>query len=287
MSLYGSLEAGGTKFVCGVGSGPDDLECVEFPTTQPRETLGRVAEFFKDREIAAAGIASFGPIDPNPDSPSYGYITNTPKAGWRNFDILGGLRQALQVPVGFDTDVNGAALGEARWGAARGLHTFIYVTVGTGIGGGAIVNHQVLHGRSHPEMGHVLIPHDGTFPGVCPFHGACLEGLASGPAIRARWGCKAIELPPDHPAWEAEANYLAAGLLNWIVTLSPQRVILGGGVLSQKGLLARVRQVLCTLLNGYIQPPEIVAPELGSRSGVLGGLVLAEAALCPCRDSQS
>jgi len=279
MALYGAVEAGGTKFVCGVGSGPGDLVCAEFPTTQPDETIRRVAEFFADHPLIAAGIGSFGPIDVTPESPTYGYITNTPKAGWRNFDVLGALRRALQVPVGFDTDVNGAALAEGRWGAARGLHTFLYVTVGTGIGGGAIVNHQVLHGRSHPEMGHVLIPHDGTFAGVCPFHGACLEGLASGPAMEKRWGCKAVDLPPGHPAWEAEAQFLAAGLVNWIVTLSPQRVILGGGVMSQGHLAARVQQRLCELLNGYLDPPEIVAPELGKRSGVLGGFVLAEAAL--------
>jgi len=279
MAVYGAVEAGGTKFVCGVGSGPDDLVCAEFPTTQPEETIRGVADFFAGRPLIAAGIGSFGPIDVTPGSPTYGHITDTPKAGWRNFDILGALHRALRVPVGFDTDVNGAALAEARWGAARGLHTSLYVTVGTGIGGGAIVNHRVLHGRSHPEMGHVLIPHDGTFAGVCPFHGACLEGLASGPAMEARWGCKATDLPPGHPAWEAEAQFLAAGLLNWIVTLSPQRVILGGGVMSQEHLLARVRQRLCELLNGYLQPPEIVAPELGNRSGVLGGFVLAEAAL--------
>lgn len=279
MSLYGAVEAGGTKFVCGVGSEPDDLVCTEFPTTQPHETLGKVAEFFAGHKLTAVGVGSFGPIDATPGSPLYGHITNTPKAGWRNCDVVGALRSALQVPVGFDTDVNGAALAEGRWGAARGLHTFLYVTVGTGIGGGAVVNNQVLHGRSHPEMGHVLIPHDGTFEGNCPFHKTCLEGLASGPAIQKRWGCKAADLPPDHKAWGYEAQYLAAGLLNWIVTLSPQRVIVGGGVFSQAHLRARVQTVLCDLVKGYVEVPEIVPPALGNRSGVLGGLVLAEAAL--------
>jgi fructokinase len=273
MPVYGAVEAGGTKFVCGVGTGPEDLKCSEFPTGQPHETVRHAVEFFSGHDLTAAGIASFGPIDCK-----QGYITNTPKAGWRNFDLAGTFRLALRVPIGFDTDVNGAALAEHRWGAARGLHTFLYVTVGTGIGGGAVVNNQVLHGRNHPEMGHVLIPHDGRFAGVCPFHGACLEGLASGPAIEARWGSKAADLPPDHPAWEAEAGYLAAGLVNWILTLSPQRVILGGGVMGQAHLFALLEAQLAKLLNGYVEPPEIVAPELGNRSGVLGGVVLAEAA---------
>jgi fructokinase len=273
MPLYGSIEAGGTKFVCGIGSGPEDLKCCEFPTGEPHETVRRAVEFFAGQPLSGAGIASFGPIDCR-----RGRITNTPKPGWSNFDLAGELRRALQVRIGFDTDVNGAALGEQRWGAARGLDTFLYVTVGTGIGGGAIVNNQVLHGRNHPEMGHVLIPHDGKFAGTCPFHKTCLEGLASGPAIEARWGIKAANLPPDHPAWEAEAQYLAAGLANWILTLSPQRVILGGGVMGQAHLFASIGKQLEKLLNSYIELPEIVAPELGNRSGVLGGIVLAEAA---------
>lgn len=273
MPLYGSIEAGGTKFVCGVGTGPGDLKRCEFPTGEPRATVRRAAEFFAGMQLAAVGIASFGPIDCK-----QGRITNTPKPGWRNFDLAGEMREALGVPIGFDTDVNGAALGEQRWGAARGLHTFLYVTVGTGIGGGAVVNDRLLHGRNHPEMGHVMIPHDGKFAGACPFHGTCLEGLASGPAMEARWGMKASDLPPDHPAWETEAQYLAAGLMNWIVTLSPQRVILGGGVMSQTHLLARIDAQLQKLLNGYVEAPDLVAPELGNRSGVLGGIVLAEAA---------
>jgi fructokinase len=278
MPVYGAVEAGGTKFVCGIGTGPEDLESREFPTGGPEETIGQVADYLGNRAIAAAGIASFGPIDPDPRSATFGYITTTPKRGWRNFDLAGELRRVLRVPVGFDTDVNGSALGEQRWGAARGLETFLYVTVGTGIGGGAMVGGQLLHGRSHPEMGHILIPHDGTFPGVCPYHGACLEGLASGPAIEARWGCPGSSLPPEHPAWDREAEYLAAGLLNCILTLSPQRVILGGGVPHQKHLFPLIREKLSRLLNGYYSPPEIVAPELGDRSGVLGALVLAETA---------
>jgi fructokinase len=273
MPVYGAIEAGGTKFVCGVGTGPEHLDCREFPTGEPHETVRCAVEFFAGHPLTAAGIASFGPIDCE-----RGVITNTPKIGWKNFDLAGAFREALQVPIGFDTDVNGAALGENRWGAARGLHTFLYVTVGTGIGGGAMVNGQVLHGRSHPEMGHVLIPHDGNFAGACPFHGTCLEGLASGPAIEARWGIKATDLPPDHPAWESEARYLAAGLANWILTLSPQRVILGGGVMKQAHLFHRIEHELRKLLNGYLEPPPIVAPELGGRSGVLGAMVLAEAA---------
>ncbi len=289
MGLYGGIEAGGTKFVCAVGSGPDDLRAEErFPTTTPEETIARAIDFFRAHRspLLAVGIASFGPVDPNPASPTFGHITTTPKPGWAHTDIVGALRQALGVPVGFDTDVNGAALGEHCWGAARGLDTFIYLTVGTGIGGGGMVNGRLIHGLMHPEMGHVRIPHDlalDPFPGACPYHGDCLEGLAAGPAIEQRWGRRGENLPPDHPAWPLEARYLALGLVNYIVTLSPQRIIIGGGVMEQPQLFPLVRREVQALLNGYLQVPAIledidsyiVPPALGQRAGVLGAIALA------------
>lgn len=289
--MFGAIEAGGTKFVCAVGTGPDDLEIVRIPTTTPAATLEAAVDFFRARrpEIEAIGIASFGPVDLNPESWTYGYITSTPKAGWRNCDVAGAVRKGLGVPVGFDTDVNGAALGEARWGAARGLSDFLYLTVGTGIGGGAVAGGRVVHGLGHPEMGHIRVPHDridDPFEGHCPFHKDCLEGLASGPAIEARWGAPAHELPPDHRAFALEARYLALGLANWICTLSPQRIILGGGVMQQTRLFPMIRAEVVSLLNGYIDLREItdcihryvVPPALADRAGVLGALVLAEQA---------
>jgi fructokinase len=262
-----------------VGTGPADIETTEFPTTQPDETIARAVEFFRARpEIAAIGIASFGPIDPNLESPTFGYITSTPKAGWRNCDFAGAIGRALGVPVAFDTDVNAAALAEHRWGAARGLANFIYVTVGTGIGGGAMLDGRLLHGRLHPEMGHVRIPHDrlrDPFAGNCPYHGDCLEGLAAGPAIEARWGQPGNLLPDGHAAWTLEGEYLALGILNWTVTLAPQRIILGGGIMQRRELLPKIPVRLAELLNGYMDPPDLALPELGTRAGVLGAIALA------------
>jgi len=280
MVRYGGIEAGGTKFVCGVGSGPGDLDLAEFATTTPQETIKQAVAFFNAREpLTAIGIGSFGPIDPNPHSESFGCITSTPKAAWRNFDFAGAIRNALDVPVAFDTDVNAAALSEFRWGAARGLDTFVYVTVGTGIGGGAMMNGRLMHGRTHPEMGHIRIPHDhqrDPFPGNCPYHGDCLEGLAAAPALEARWGQPAHLLPAGHPAWELEAEYLACGIVAWTCTLSPQRIILGGGVMSREELLPMILGKAAALLNGYIEVPEIVRPQLGARAGVLGAIALAQ-----------
>ena len=265
--------------MCAVGSGPADLQTFEFPTTQPAETIARAVEFFRARApVAAVGIASFGPIDPNPGSPTFGYITSTPKKNWRNCDFAGTVGRALGAPIAFDTDVNGAALAEFHWGAARGLGNFIYVTVGTGIGGGAMLDGRLLHGRLHPEMGHVRIPHDGLrdpFPGNCPYHGDCLEGLAAGPAIEARWGRPGHLLPDGHAAWDLEAEYLALGIVNWTCTLAPQRVILGGGVMERGELFPSVRVRVAELLNGYLEAPEIVPAELGVRAGVLGAIGLA------------
>ena len=288
-SLYGGIEAGGTKFVCAVASGPDDIQAeVQFPTTTPGETIGHTIDFLAPfrAQLVAAGISSFGPIDLNPASPTYGFITSTPKPGWANTDLAGAVGRALDLPVGFDTDVNGAALGEHRWGAAQGLDTFIYLTIGTGIGGGGMVGGKLMHGLVHPEMGHIRLPHDrdvDPFEGVCPFHGDCLEGLATGPALAARWGQRGETLPADHPAWPLEAHYLALGLVNLICTLSPQRIILGGGVMKERHLFPLIRAEVQELLNGYVQAPEIldgiddyiVPPVLGGRAGVLGAIALA------------
>ncbi|MFL5955699.1 MAG: ROK family protein [Gaiellaceae bacterium] len=276
---YGGIEAGGTKWVCAIGAGPDDLrDFVTIPTTTPEETIGRAAEFFsRDGKVAALGVGSFGPIDVQ-----RGLITTTPKAGWANTDVVGALRAALDVPVVFDTDVNAAALGEQRWGAALGLDTFCYITVGTGIGGGVMAGNELVHGLVHPEIGHMLVPHDVTrdpSPGVCPFHGDCFEGLASGSAIRARWGKPGEELAGEPEVWELEAEYLALGVVNVICTTSPELVILGGGVMKQPALFPLVRTRVDALLAGYVTAPRIVGPALGDRAGVLGAIELAHRAV--------
>lgn len=292
MKVLGGIEAGGTKFVCGIGTGPADLITTQFPTTTPEATITKAVDWFREHagpDLEAVGIASFGPVDLDPNSPAYGSITSTPKAGWQNTAIVGAIRNALGVPVGFDTDVDAAALGEARWGAAHGLSDFLYLTVGTGIGGGAVVNGGVLHGMLHPEMGHIRLPHDlvrDPYPGCCPYHRDCLEGLASGPAMEARWGTKASNLPVDHAAWALEAHYLALALASWVCTLSPKCILLGGGVMRQEHLFDLIRQELARLLNGYIRTEQILSgldryvrpPLLGANAGVLGALVLAEQA---------
>jgi fructokinase len=271
---YGGIEAGGTKWVCAVGNGPDDLTDVTFSTTTPEETLGGAVEFFSEHPIESLGVGSFGPVDL-----TRGWITTTPKPGWANTDVAGALHRALGVPVAFDTDVNAAALGEQRWGAAAGLDTFCYLTVGTGIGGGVMAGNALVHGLAHPEIGHMRIPHDTArdpFAGSCPFHGDCFEGLASGTAIRARWGRSGEELAAEPEVWELEAEYLALGVVNVICALSPQLVILGGGVLKQPALLDAVRKRVPELLAGYVAAPEIVPPALGDRAGVLGAIELAQ-----------
>jgi fructokinase len=292
MSLYGAIEAGGTKFVCAVGTSPEDLRAqARFPTTTPAETLGRCIDFFRGQpNIAALGVGCFGPIELRRDAPLYGHVTTTPKAGWANADIVGPMQEALGVPVGFDTDVNGAVLGEARWGAARGLDTAVYVTIGTGIGGGALISGKLTHGLVHPEMGHLLVPKepdDLEFAGHCPFHGArCWEGVASGPALERRWGRRAETLPMDHPAWDLEARYIASALTTLVLVLSPQRIILGGGVMQVEQLYPLVRRHLTKSLCGYVQAEDVtggidkfvVPPLLGQQAGIAGGLALAERA---------
>lgn len=294
MKYFGGIEAGGTKFVCVV---TDDWSTVlaetRFPTTTPDETLGRVFSFFEEQNsllpepISAIGVGCFGPIDPQPMSPGFGYITTTPKPGWANTPIVRPLEERFEVPVAFDTDVNAAAFGEGKWGAAAGMEDFLYLTVGTGIGGGGVTNGRPMHGLVHPEMGHIRIPHDlarDPYTGICPYHGDCFEGLATGPSIAARWGQPGNTLPADHPAWALEAHYIALALHNFICILSPRKIILGGGVMQQEQLFPMIRKETQALLNGYIHAPEIlenidqyiVPPGLGNRAGVLGAIALAQ-----------
>ncbi len=290
--LFGGIEAGGTKFVCMVASGPERVvEEVRFPTTLPGETIQKTIDFFapyvERGELAALGIGSFGPVDLNPGSPTYGFITSTPKPHWAQVDLRGPIQKAFGLPVAFAHDVVAAAYGEQFWKSEnRSLDPFAYVTVGTGIGVGVLANGRPLQGLVHPEAGHMLIPHDwqkDPFPGVCPFHGDCLEGLATGVSMKARWGLPAETLPADHPGWDLEAGYIALGIANLVCAYSPQRVVLGGGVSQHPGLLAAVRAKVQGILNGYIQSPMIlerieeyiVPPALGNRSGGLGAVALA------------
>jgi fructokinase len=285
---FGGIEAGGTKWVCAIGDRNGELLASEtFLTTTPSETIARATRFFLDHDPPSAiGIGSFGPVDIRPASPTFGHITTTPKPGWAHADLLTPLRAALRIPVVLDTDVNVAALGEWRWGRGFGLETLSYITVGTGIGGGAIVNGRILHGFLHPEVGHIRIPHDrkrDPFEGTCPYHKDCLEGLASGKAIHQRWGQRGEQLADDS-VWELEAEYLALGLLGVIHILAPQRVIVGGGVTRQPHLLRRVRRHVLELIGGYLPARAleaggideyIVPPGLGDRSGVVGAIELA------------
>ena len=290
----GAVEVGGTKVVCLVGSGPDDLASqARIPTGEPSETLETVRMFFQQEvksggPLAAIGIASFGPVELRRSHPRYGFITTTPKPGWSTIDVVGPIRQGLGAPVGFDTDVNGAALGEGRWGAARGLDTFVYLTVGTGIGAGAVVEGRILHGLGHPEIGHLSVPRQpgDDFAGVCPFHGDCLEGMASGAALARRWGCRAERLESDklRAATELEAGYLTAGLRNIIYALAPQRIVIGGGVAGLPELFPLLRARLPAALASYPGLPEhaaddfVVPAALGSLAGPLGAFVLADQA---------
>ncbi|MDE8564779.1 ROK family protein [Anoxybacillus rupiensis] len=286
----GAIEAGGTKFVCAVGDDDGRVRQREmFPTTTPEETMRSVIRFFQQFELKAIGIGSFGPIDLNKSSRTYGYITSTPKRKWENFNFVGEMSKYFPVPIGFDTDVNAAALGERLWGAAKGTNSCLYMTVGTGIGVGAIVEGRLLHGLLHPEMGHILVrrhPEDG-FAGCCPFHSDCLEGMASGPAIEKRWGKKGAELTNHTEVWELEAFYLGQAIAQYILTLSPEKIIVGGGVMKQTQLLPAVRRYVIDFLNGYIQHEAIlqhideyvVRPGLGDNAGICGALALAKQAL--------
>ena len=289
--LIGGIEAGGTKMVCAVGDENGVVkDRVSFPTRQPKETFEDIIGYYKNWDIKALGIGCFGPLDLDKKAATYGYITKTPKAGWENCDIVGAFKEALGVPVGFDTDVNGAVLGEVTWGAAKGMDSAIYITIGTGVGVGVYANGGLLHGLIHPEGGHMLLakhPKD-TYKGKCPFHENCVEGLASGPAIEARWGKKGIELAGRDEVWELEAYYIAQAVTNYILAYSPQKVILWGGVMHQEQLFGMVRKEVQRLLNGYVAHETIttdkiadyiVPPALGEDPGIMGAIKLGMDAL--------
>ncbi len=288
--LIGGIEAGGTKMVCAVGDENGVIkDRTSFPTRQPEETFADMIAYYKNWDIQALGIGCFGPVDLNRQSRTYGYITKTPKPGWGNCDIVGAFKDALGVPVGFDTDVNGAVLGEVTWGAAKGLDSAIYITIGTGVGVGVYVNGGLLHGLVHPEGGHILLirhPKD-TYEGKCPFHKNCVEGLAAGPSIEARWGKKAAELADRDEVWEMEAYYIAQAITDYILSYSPQKIILWGGVMHQEKLFGMVRKEVLNLLNGYVAhemitehiDQYIVPPALGEDPGIMGAIKLGLDAL--------
>jgi fructokinase len=290
-NVYGGIEAGGTKFVCSVASGPTNIvEEVRFATTTPEETLRKTVQFFeryvREGKVKTIGVGCFGPLDLDPKSSTYGFITATPKPHWSNTDVRGALMRDLGVNVAFDSDVNAAAVGESVWGASRGQDPSLYLTVGTGIGGGYLKDGKPIQGLVNPEMGHIRIPHDlerDPFPGSCPFHGDCFEGLANGPAIEKRLGIKGATVPENDPFWEIEADYIALALMNYILVLSPRKIIVGGGVMQRDFLFPKVRNRVRELLNGYVSSKAIlehidnyiVPPELGNQSGSMGAIALA------------
>ena len=284
--LLGALEAGGTKMVLAIGNENGEiLDRVSIPTETPVITVPKIIAYFKNKNIEALGIGSFGPVDLDKESKTFGYITSTPKLAWANYDIVGEIKKELRVPVGFDTDVNAAALGEATWGSIKGLSSGIYITVGTGIGVGVYMNGSLLHGMLHPEAGHVLLSKHSsdTFEGVCPYHPNCMEGLASGPSIEKRWKEKAIALADRKEVWELEAYYLAQGIANYILTLSPHKIVLGGGVMHQEQLFPLIRSQVVKLLNGYVKTAQIadidnyiVPASLNDNQGIMGCIQLAK-----------
>ncbi len=285
----GSLEAGGTKMVCAVGDSNGIIyEQISIPTTTPEDTMPHIIDYFKGKEIAALGIACFGPVDVNQDSETYGTILDTPKLPWRQYPILKVMQDALKLPMGLDTDVNGSCLGEVTYGTAKGLDSVIYITVGTGVGVGIVLDGRLVHGMLHPEAGHILIAPEAGDEGhcICPYHSHCLEGLAAGPSIEKRWGAKAVELTERSEVWELESQYLAQAIVNLILTVSPKRIILGGGVMHQEQLFPLIRKKVPELMNGYIRTPQmqnmdtyIVPASLQDNQGIMGGLRLAELAL--------
>ena len=284
--MLGGIEAGGTKFICAVGNELGYImDKVQIPTTEPKETMREVIRFFKQYRPKAIGIGSFGPVDVNPNSSTFGSITSTPKKGWNDYPIMQTMKDAFSVPIGFNTDVNAAALGEITYGAAKGKKSCLYITVGTGIGAGAIVQGKLLQGFSHPEMGHILVRHhpNDSYEGKCPYHQDCLEGLAAGPAIKERWKEKAINLANRKEVWELEGYYLAQALMQYILILSPQMIIMGGGVMNQKAIFPYLYQYLTQMMNQYVSLPKlsdyIVRPGLGNQAGIIGSLLLANEAL--------
>ncbi|KRG15015.1 ROK family protein [Lederbergia galactosidilytica] len=288
--MLGAIEAGGTKFVCAVGKEDGTLiERIQLDTLTPENTIPHVIEFFKKHEIEALGVGSFGPVDIDKNSATYGNITSTPKPGWKDYPFLQTLKDALHVPMEFNTDVNAAALGEVMLGAAQDVDSCLYITVGTGIGAGAVVQGELLQGLSHPEMGHILVRRhaDDQYEGFCPYHGDCLEGMAAGPAIEKRWGKKGVELQDEQRVWELESYYLAQALMQFILIVSPKKIIMGGGVMKQKQLFPLIQGKVQELLNGYVAVPQIlgnidqyiVPPGLGDDAGITGALMLAKRAL--------
>lgn len=283
--LLGALEAGGTKMVCALGNENGEiLEQISIPTKTPEETIPEILKYFKDKKIEALGIGCFGPVDLDESSPTYGYITSTPKLAWRNFDMVGAMKKGLGVPVGFDTDVNGSLLGEVTWGSAKGLTDAAYLTIGTGIGAGIMTNGKLLHGMMHPEAGHMplAVHEDDHYAGKCPYHGTCFEGLAAGPAIEERWGAKGAALADKPEVWELESYYIAQALTTLIMVLSPQRIILGGGVMHQKQLFPMIREKVLGMVNGYVQTKlledmdqYIVPAGLNDDQGIMGCIKLA------------
>ena len=288
--MLAGIEAGGTKMVCAVSDAELNLKgSAVFPTTTPQETIAEIINYFRKFDIDAVGIGSFGPIDLNPKSSTYGYITKTPKTGWSDFDFVGVFKKAFGVPVGFDTDVNAAILGEVYKGAAYGCNNAIYITIGTGVGVGVYCNGGLVHGLVHPEAGHILLnrhPED-SFEGSCPFHKNCVEGMASGPAIEKRWGKSPKLLIENDKVWELEAYYIAQAVASYILTYSPEKVILWGGVMHQDKLFDMVRSNVKEILNGYVHSEMvaskidqyIVKPALGEKPGITGALCLARIAL--------
>ena len=286
MPRFGALEAGGTKMVCAIGDEQGRiLERISIPTRDPAQTMPEILDFFRDKALAAVGVGCFGPVDLDRRSETYGYITSSPKLNWRNYPMVQRFREALGIPVGFDTDVNAAALGEAVWGCTRTVENSIYITVGTGVGVGVIVGGRPYHGMIHPEGGHIFVAprEDDPMPkGICPYHGNCLEGLASGPAIERRWGRKGIELSEISAVWELEAYYIGQAICTYICTLSPERIVVGGGVMHQPQMLPLIRQEVQRQIHGYIQgkgmnklEEYIVPVSLNDNQGVLGGVQLA------------
>ena len=281
----GALEAGGTKMVCAVGNEKGEIfDRISIPTETPEQTIPAIIKYFRENAIEALGIGCFGPIDLDSASETYGYITSTPKLAWADYNIVGAFGDALGCPIGFDTDVNGSVLGEVTFGQAKGKKCVVYVTIGTGVGAGIYIDGRLLHGMLHPEAGHVLIQKRDTdsFAGKCPYHKSCLEGLAAGPAIEARWGKKAALLQDDAQVWDLEAYYIAQALANYILTLSPDMIILGGGVMHQEQLFPLIRGYVKELLNGYIRTKELAQPEsyivpacLKDNQGIMGCLELA------------
>ena len=285
----GALEAGGTKLVCAIGDESGKIyEQVSIPTETPEITMPKLISYFEERKIEALGIGCFGPIDPDKKSETYGYITSTPKLAWADYNIVGTMEKSLMIPVGFDTDVNGSVLGEVTFGQAKGKKCVVYVTIGTGVGAGIYIEGKLLHGMLHPEAGHILLTQrqDDTYEGTCPYHKTCLEGLAAGPAIEARWGRKAVELKDDARVWDLEAYYIAQAIVNYILILSPQMIILGGGVMHQEQLFPKIRSYVKKMMNGYIKTKEmadldhyIVPASLHDDQGIMGALELGRRAL--------